>query len=72
MRMKLITGLLLLSSVVAQASQLDSKSLFIGVGLGLGTYASRQYIAKPVAKATKKAAVKTSKGAIHVVTLGKK
>lgn len=54
------------------ASQLDSKSLFIGVGLGLGTYASRQYIAKPVAKATKKAAKKTAYGAVHIVTLGKK
>jgi hypothetical protein len=71
MKLKL-TLLLLTLSPMMYASQLDSKSLFIGVGLGLGTYASRQYIAKPVAKATKKAAKKTAYGAVHIVTLGKK
>jgi hypothetical protein len=67
MKTKLIILLLALSSL-SEASQLDSKSLFIGVGLGTGTFATRTYIAKPVAQATKKAARKC----VHVVTLGKK
>ena len=59
-------------SCLSLASQLDSKSLFVGVSLGLGTYATRNYIAKPVAKVTVKAAKKTSKATLHVVTFGKK
>lgn len=71
MKIKLITCVLLLVSV-AKASQLDSKSLFIGVGLGLGTYASRNYIAKPVASASVKAAKKTAHATKYAVTFGKK
>lgn len=67
-----IAVVVLTLSCLSIASQLDSKSLFVGVGLGLGTYATRNYIAKPVAKATVKAAKKTSKATLHVVTLGKK
>ena len=68
---KHIATSLLLCSVCA-ASQLDSKSLYIGVSIGLGTYATRTYIAKPVAKATVKASKKTVKATKHVVTLGRK
>ena len=67
-----VAVVLLTLSSMSWASQLDSKSLFVGVSLGLGTYATRNYIAKPVAKATAKAAKKTSKATLHVVTLGKK
>ena len=71
MKTKIVVALLTLSSL-SEASQLDSKSLFIGVSLGLGTYATRNYVAKPVAKATVKASKKTAKATLHVVTLGKK
>lgn len=71
MKNKLLT-IVLLTGTLCEGSQLDSKSLFIGVGLGLGTYATRNYIAKPVASVTVKAAKKTAKGTVHVVTLGKK
>lgn len=71
MKTKLVVFLLLLSSF-AKATQLDSKSLFIGVGLGLGIYTTRTVIAKPVAKATTAAIKKTSHAVVHAVTLGKK
>jgi len=71
MKTKIAVVLLILSSL-SEASQLDSKSLFVGVSLGLGTYATRNVIAKPVAKATTKAAKKTARATIHVVTFGRK
>ncbi len=69
--MKQVLAVVLLCGL-ATASQLDSKSLFIGVGIGLGTYATRNFIAKPVAKATVKAAKKTARMTVHVVTLNKR
>ena len=72
MKQLMLLAFLLIFGSVGNASELDSKSLFVGVGLGLGTYASRQYIAKPVVKATVKAAKKTAKGTLHAVTLGRK
>jgi len=71
MKLKIVTALLILSSF-CYASQLDSKSLFIGIGIGSGVYASRNVIAKPIAKATVKVAKKTASATKHIVTFGKK
>jgi hypothetical protein len=60
MNKKICVALLLFSSL-SFGSQLDSKSLFIGMGIGGGTFVTRNYIALPVAKATKKASKKTYK-----------
>lgn len=67
---QLICALLL--SAVCSASQLDSKSLFIGIGIGSGLYATRQHTVYPVSKATAKGTKKGVKAVVHVVTFGKK
>ncbi len=69
--MKPVLAVVLLCGM-AMASQLDSKSLFVGTSIGLGTYATRNYIAKPVAKAMVKATKKTARMTVHVVTLNKR
>lgn len=51
---------LLLSTVLANAGTLDSKSLYIGIGIGAGSFVTRNYVALPVTRATKKAAKKTA------------
>jgi hypothetical protein len=70
--MKRLATILLLLSSVAFAGTLDSKSLYIGLGIGAGSVVTRNYVAIPIAKATKKAAQKTARATVHVVTLGKK
>ena len=71
MKFKVVMMVLAFCSL-AQASQLDSKSLFIGIGIGSGVYATRNVVVKPVAKATAKAAKKTARATVHAVTLGRK
>jgi hypothetical protein len=66
---KTLAVVLALSSI---SWAVDGKSLLIGIGIGLGTYVTRNYVALPVAKATKKATKKTAKCTVHVVTLGRK
>ena len=66
---KLLAVLLL--SGVSFAGTLDSASLYIGIGLGAGMFVTRNYVALPVARTTKKAAKKTAHATVHVVTLGK-
>lgn len=58
--MRRILAILLISS---SAYAVDSKSMFLGMGLGAGMFVTRNYVALPVAKATKKA-VKKSYGAV--------
>lgn len=62
----------LLVVLSAYASALDGKSLVVGIGIGAGMFVTRNYIALPAAKASKKAARKTARAAVHVITLGKK
>jgi len=64
--------IILALSALARAGTFDSRSLYIGIGIGAGTFVTRNYAAIPVAKAAKKAAKKTAKATVHVVTLGKR
>jgi hypothetical protein len=69
MSSKLLTVLLL--SGVAFAGTLDGKSLSVGIGIGAGMFVTRNYVALPVAKATKKAVKKTAKVTFHMVKNGR-
>lgn len=64
--MRLLAIILALS--MAASAAIDSKSLFIGIGLGTGMYMTKNHVVIPAAKAAKSAVKKTSKGIYHVVT----
>lgn len=66
-KVKTVVAILILSNL-GLASTLDSKSLFIGIGIGAGTYMAR----KPIARGVKRTAKVTAKATVKVVTLGKK
>jgi hypothetical protein len=66
---KLLSVLLL--SGVAFAGTLESKSLYVGIGIGAGMFVTRNYVALPVAHATKKVVKKTAKVTYHMVKSGR-
>lgn len=68
-RLLLVVALLTFSSF---SSAMDGKALVLGIGLGAGMVVTRNYVALPVARGSKKVAKKTARTAVHVVTLGKK
>jgi hypothetical protein len=51
----------LLATVMASATELDSKSLYVGIGIGAGVAVTKNYIAIPLAKKTARATKKASK-----------
>lgn len=73
MRNKLTMGALLLALLLPiPAAAVDSKSLLLGFSMGMGVYVSRNYVAKPVARAVKRGTKKTVRATVHICTLGKK
>lgn len=67
-----ILASLLFLCTMSFGSTLDGKSLLIGISIGTGTFVTRNYVALPAARATKKVAKKTAHATVHVVTLGKR
>lgn len=67
MNRRVLAVVLLLSS---SSFATDSRSLLLGIGIGLGVYTT-QYVVPKVAATTKTVAKKTARGVKHVVTLGK-
>lgn len=73
---RLLLVMLLAVSSCPLAAALDGKALVMGIGLGAGTFVTRNYVALPVAHASKKVAGKMARMMKHTVqraaTLGRK